>query len=235
MISVIIPTLEEERYIGKTLACLVKFIPEIEIIVIDGGSRDKTVKIARRYTEKVFRTSEKGISKAKNLGAEHAQGDILVFLDADVTVPDDFLLKVYRVFQNPDILGTTCNIMPARPKLFEFVYFTFLNLLIHFSIKALPKTKFKLGSRGEFFAVRTKEFRKIGGFLEKIACLEDFDITFRLFEFRKFEFAKDLIVYESLRRVRKLGLLKILRVWATEFLVYLIYGIPKSQVWKVVR
>lgn len=235
MISVIIPTLEEERYIGKTLASLINFIPEIEIIVVDGGSKDKTVEIARRYTEKVFRITERGISKAKNLGAKYAQGDILVFIDADVAVPDDFLLRVIRIFQNPDIVGATCNIMPAKPKLFEFIYFFLLNLFIRFSIKALPKTKFKLGSRGEFFAVRKKEFLKIGGFNEKIACLEDFDITFRLFEFRKFAFAEDLVVFESMRRIRKLGLSKILRVWTTEFLAYLIYGVPKSQVWKVVR
>jgi len=236
MISVIIPTLEEERYIGKTLANLIKFIPEIEIIVVDGGSKDKTVEIARRYTDKVFRITERGISKAKNLGAKYAQGDILVFIDADVAVRDDFLPKVTRIFQNPDVVGATCNIMPAQPKLFEFIYFSLLNLFIRFSIKAfLPKTKFKLGSRGEFFAVRKKEFLEIGGFNAKIACLEDFDITFRLFEFRKFEFTEDLVVFESMRRIRKLGLLKVLSVWTTEFLVYLMYGVPKSRVWEVVR
>jgi glycosyltransferase involved in cell wall biosynthesis len=235
MISVIIPTLEEERYIGKTLACLAKFVPEIEIIVVDGGSKDRTVEIARRYTDRVFKISERGISKAKNFGAKHSQGGILVFVDADVTVSDDFLQKMVRIFQNPSVVGATCKIMPAQPKMLEFIYFSLLNLLIHFSIGALPKTRFKLGSRGEFFAVRKKEFLKIGGFKEKIACLEDFDITFRLFELRKFAFAKDLVVYESLRRIRKLGFLYVLRLWATEFLVYLTYGVPRSQVWKVVR
>jgi len=234
MISVIIPTLEEERYIGKTLVRLLKFAPEIEVIVVDGCSKDRTVEIAKQYTEKVFRIRERGISKAKNFGAKHAQGDILVFMDADVTVPDDFLLKVARIFQNSDIVGATCNIMPYRPKMYEFIYFCLLNLLIHFSMN-LPKTKFKLGSRGEFFAVRKREFLNIGGFKERIACLEDFDITFRLFEFRKFAFAKELVVYESLRRIRRLGFFNVLRVWATEFLVYLVYGTPKSQVWKVVR
>lgn len=235
MISVIIPTLEEENYIGKTLARLAKFIPEIEIIVVDGGSRDKTIEIAKRYTDKVFRINEKGISKAKNIGAKYAQGDILVFIDADVFVSDDFLPKVVKIFQNPDIMAATCKIMPAQPKLLEFIYFSLLNLVIRFSIKAIPKTKFKFGSRGEFFTVRKKEFLKLGGFNEKIPCLEDIDITFRLFEFRKFEFAEDLVVYESMRRIRKLGLFKILRIWTTELLAYLIYGVPKSRFWKVIR
>jgi len=236
MISIIIPTLEEENYIGKTLARLAKFIPEIEIIIVDGSSKDKTIEIAKRYTDKVFRINERGISKAKNIGAKHAQGDILVFIDADVFVSDDFLPRVVKIFQNPDIVAATCKIMPAQPKLLEFIYFSLLNLVIRFSIKAMPKTKFKFGSGpGGFFAVRKKEFLKFGGFNEKISCLEDVDITFRLFEFRKFEFAEDLVIYESMRRIRKLGLFKILRVWTTEFLAYLIYGVPKSRFWKVVR
>jgi len=230
MISVIIPALEEERYIGKTLARLVKFVPEIEIIVIDGGSKDKTVEIARQYTDRVFKIAERGISKAKNHGAGHARGDILVFMDADVVVPDDFLLKVARIFQDPNIVGATCNIMPVQPKLLEFIYFSLLNLVIRFSIKALPKTLTYM-----FFAVRKKEFLESGGFNENIACLEDLDLTFRLFEFRKFAFAEDLVVYESLRRIRKIGFFKILRIWTTEFLAYLIYGVPKSRLWKVVR
>ena len=230
MISVIIPTLEEERYLGKTLARLVKFAPEIEIIVVDGGSKDKTVEIAKQYTDRVFRIAERGISKAKNYGARHARGDILVFMDADVVVPDDFLLKLARIFQNPNIVAATCNIMPVQPKLLEFIYFSLLNMVIRFSIKALPKTLTYM-----FFAVRKKELLESGGFDEKIACLEELDLSFRLFEFRKFAFAEDLVVYESLRRIRKVGFFKILTVWTTELLAYLIYGVPKSRLWKVVR
>lgn len=235
MISVIIPTLEEERYIGNTLANLAGFGPEIETIVVDGGSKDKTVEIARRYADKVFIISVRGISKAKNVGARHARGDILVFLDADVLVSDDFLQKVIRIFQDPNITGATCNIMPTQPKVLEFIYFYLLNLSIRFSIASIPKTRFKFGSRGEFIAVRKSEFLRVGGFNEKIACMEDLDITFRLFKFRKFTFIKDLVVYESMRRVRKKGFFSILRLWGTEFIAYFIRGVPKSQVWEVVR
>jgi glycosyltransferase involved in cell wall biosynthesis len=235
MISVIIPTLEEERYIGKTLANLAGFGPEIETIVVDGDSKDKTVEIAERYADRVFIIPVRGISKAKNTGARHARGDILVFIDADVLVLDDFLQKVVRIFQDPSIIGATCNIMPAQPKFLEFVYFCLLNLSIRFSIVAMPKTRCKPGSRGELIAVRKNEFLRVGGFNEKIACMEDIDITYRLFEFRKFTFIKDLVVYESLRRVRKKGFFKILRIWGAEFITYMIRGVPKSQAWEVVR
>lgn len=234
-ISVIIPTLQEEKYIEKTLSNLIKVTPKIEIVVVDGGSTDRTVQIAKLFTDKVFQIGERGISKAKNYGAKRAKGEILVFLDADVIVPNGFLEKVLETFENPSVVGATCHNMPVRPKPLEFVYFFLFNLVTRVSITVLPKTRFKYGSRGEFMAVRKSEFFRVGGFNEKMACLEDYDLTFRLSGRGKFVFIEDLIVYESMRRVRKLGLSKISRIWTTELLAWLVYGVPKSKVWQVVR
>lgn len=234
-VSIIIPTLQEEKYIRNTISNLVRFAPEIEIIVVDGGSTDRTLRIAKLFTNKVFQIGERGISKARNYGAKCAKGEILVFLDADVLVPQDFLDKVLKRFENPYVLGATCRYMPARPKLLEFIYFFLFNLLTRFSIAALPKTRFKYGSRGEFMVVRRSTFLEVGGFNEKIACLEDYDLTFRLSERGKFVFIEDLTVYESMRRVRKLGLSNFMKMEATELLAWLIHGAPKSKVWQVVR
>lgn len=234
-VSVIIPTLQEEKYIGRTLSNLIRFAPNIEIVVVDGGSADRTVEIARRFTDKVYRIEERGISKAKNYGTKHAEGEILIFLDADVLVPHDFLEKVLMTFENPHVVAATCHNMPIRPRFSEFIYFFLWNLLTRFSIAVLPKTRFKYGSRGEFMAVRKSEFFKVGGFSEKIACLEDYDLTFRLSGLGKFAFIEDLTVYESMRRVRRFGLLKISIMWTTELLAWLMYGAPKSKVWQVVR
>jgi len=93
-ISVIIPTLQEEKYIATTLSKLTKITPQIEIIVVDGGSEDNTVKIARGFTDKVYEIKERGISKARNYGAKYSNGDILLFLDADVMPPNDFAEKL---------------------------------------------------------------------------------------------------------------------------------------------
>lgn len=234
-VSVIIPTLEEEKYIGKTLSSLIQFAPKIEIIVVDGCSIDRTVEIAKHFADKVYNIEERGISKAKNCGAKHAEGEILVFLDADVIVPHDFLEKVLMTFENCHIVAATCRNMPVRPKFSEFIYFFLFNLLTRFSVAVLPKTRFKYGSRGEFIAVRRSEFFKVGGFNEKIACLEDYDITFRLSKLGKFAFIEGLTVYESMRRIRRIGLLMITNVWTTELLSWLVYGAPKSKVWEVVH
>ena len=90
-VSVVIPTFQEGKYIATTLSRLVGANHLTEIIVVDGGSEDKTIKASRRFTDKVFVVRERGIAKARNYGAKQACGDVLIFLDADVTTPADFV------------------------------------------------------------------------------------------------------------------------------------------------
>lgn len=233
MISVIIPTLQEEKYVATTLSHLVKINPQIEIIVADGGSEDNTVKIAKRYTDNVYKIDERGISKTKNYGAKKANGELLVFIDADVSIPTNFTEKVTETFKDNKVVGATCNIMPAQPRLIETIFFNFHNLSIRM-LTWFPQIKFK-HSRGEFIAVRKREFQKVGGFNESIACLEDHDFVRRLSELGKIVFIKNLTVYESMRRIRKLGLFKVVWLWSVNFLSYIIRGEPISKVWNPIR
>ncbi|RLI42950.1 hypothetical protein DRO69_09775, partial [Candidatus Bathyarchaeota archaeon] len=129
-VSVVIPTFREEKYIAATLSRLVKVKPSIEIVVVDGGSEDGTVKVAKRFTDKTYQIKERGISKARNYGARQASGDIVVFLDADVYPPSNFVEKVLEIFNDPNVVGATCNIMPVQPRFTEFAFFQFYNRLI---------------------------------------------------------------------------------------------------------
>ncbi len=232
-ISVVIPTFLEEKYVANTLSKLIEINPEMEIIVVDGESKDNTVKIALKFTDKVYKICERGISKAKNYGAKQSNGSILIFLDADVIPSDDFVEKVYETFEDPKVVGATCNILPAKPKITETVFFNLHNLMIRI-LTWLPHTKFK-HSRGEFLAVRKSDFSKVGGFNESIACLEDCDIARRLSELGKLAFINDLTVYESMRRIRKSGLFKVVWLWSINFISYLLKGEPVSKVWNPVR
>jgi glycosyltransferase involved in cell wall biosynthesis len=94
MISIIIPTVNEENYIQKTLHQLseLKVETDFEIIVSDGFSGDKTVELASSCA-KVIR-AEKGKSKQLNAGAKLASGDILFFVHADMYVPSGALKKI---------------------------------------------------------------------------------------------------------------------------------------------
>ena len=233
-ISVIIPTLQEEKYIATTLLKLTKIKPQVEIIVVDGGSEDNTVKVAREFTDKVYGIAERGIAKARNYGAKHSNGDILLFLDADAIPPNDFAEKLIGTFKDPKVVGATCSTMPLRPKLAEAIFFIYLNLMIRISC-ALPYARFKWQSRGEFFAVRKEVFQKIGGFNESMAVTEDYDLSCRLSEIGKLAFIKNLTVYESNRRMRKEGLLKTVGTWLVNVISYTLHGKTISTDWEPVR
>ena len=98
MISIIIPTYNEEQYIEKTLQNLIRIGKEFqfEIIITDGGSSDSTVSIAQRYAQVV--KSERGRSKQLNGAAGLANGDIFFFVHADMLVPEGALQEIdYKI------------------------------------------------------------------------------------------------------------------------------------------
>ena len=225
-VSVIIPTFREERYIAVILSKLVKIRPEVEIIVVDSRSEDETAKIAEFFTSKVYQIGERGISKARNHGAKKANGEILVFLDADVNLPPCFVKKVLETFNDTTVVGATCSIIPAQPSFLETVFFMLYNFLIRVS------SRFKPHSRGEFLAVRKEQFLRAGGFDEDLPCLEDHDMAYRLSELGKFVFIKDLTVYESMRRFRKLGFFRVVGTWFMDYVSFVLRGKPVSVVWQ---
>ena len=92
MLSIIIPTLNEEHYLPLLLESIKRQDFDshgYEIIIADADSRDKTLKIAQNYNCKVI---DGGLpAKGKNKGAKVARGDLLLFLDADTVLPENFV------------------------------------------------------------------------------------------------------------------------------------------------
>jgi len=93
-ISVVVCAKNEEKYIGACLKALKNQIVKPEIIVIDGHSTDKTVKIAKKYADKVIRDNKKGVGSARNMGWKAASGDIIAYCDTDSTPPKDWTKKI---------------------------------------------------------------------------------------------------------------------------------------------
>jgi rSAM/selenodomain-associated transferase 2 len=102
-ISVIIPALNEEKTIGASLTALLALKPH-EVIVVDGGSRDRTREISEQMSAVVI-TGAPGRGRQMNRGAGEATGDILLFLHADTRLPPTAIDDVVRALQNPRYLG----------------------------------------------------------------------------------------------------------------------------------
>ncbi|MCL5427597.1 MAG: glycosyltransferase family 2 protein, partial [Candidatus Marsarchaeota archaeon] len=91
-ISVVVPAVNEERYIGYMFEGLSRQVfRNFEVIVVDGNSTDKTRDIARANGAKVIIEKRRGIGRARNVGAMTARGRIIVFIDADTKPSPTFL------------------------------------------------------------------------------------------------------------------------------------------------
>lgn len=115
--SVVIPAYNEERRIGECLAAVYQGDrkPE-EVIVADGGSTDKTVKIAESFGARVVENSKKHAAGGRNKGIKMAKGDVIVFLDADCIPEKGWLKNIAKAFaEEPDLDGLGGYIEPAAP------------------------------------------------------------------------------------------------------------------------
>jgi rSAM/selenodomain-associated transferase 2 len=102
-LSIVVPTLEEEDALPATLA-RVRTAPVHELIVVDGGSRDRTQTVAARYADRVLQAPA-GRASQMNAGAAAASGDVLLFLHADTLLPADFTLAIARALADAATIG----------------------------------------------------------------------------------------------------------------------------------
>ena len=121
MISVAIPVLNEERTIEKCLYSLInQTIPPDEIIIIDNESDDKTVEIALKYTDKVFIIERSAtIEELRKIGTEIAQGDIIFSTDGDCIAPIDWIEKMLKHFEDPEVVGVGGRYVDIRQQPIE--------------------------------------------------------------------------------------------------------------------
>ena len=103
-ISIIIPTLNEERGIAETLEQISQLGIDKEVLVIDGLSTDDTAKNARRHGAKVIYEKRKGKGIAMATGVENAKSDIICFMDGDGTYPPRVIPKMLELVKNCDVV-----------------------------------------------------------------------------------------------------------------------------------
>lgn len=241
MISFIIPTLNEESFIGATLEKLVAGLETTphEIIISDGGSTDRTVAIARQYDVKIVTDPEpakKNIARGRNLGAAAASGDFLIFMDADITIPhpDDFLHRALSFFER-DVrlkgLMVRIRVLPECATLADRLCFGGVNFLYFLANNILHKG----GAPGEFQMMRSHDFRTIGGYREDLIVSEDNDLFMRLAKIGRTRFERSLTVFHTGRRAHIIGWPRLLFTWWMNALWVFLFNRSWSKVWKPVR
>lgn len=174
-ISVIVPTLEEEAAIEHTLRGILERRDEadLELIVTDGGSRDRTVTIARRYARVV--NADRGRARQLNAAVREAAGEILFFVHADMELPPGAIAAVRRVVLVEGYDGGGFSNVFSRHNARIKRLGRCLNLRLLDNDH--PRNTFFFGDNGIF--VRRSVFEALGGFRD-IPIMEDFDFSSRL-------------------------------------------------------
>ncbi len=199
MLSIIIPTKNEARYLPTLLASIQsQTLQPIEIIVADAHSTDGTDEIARKAGCRVVDGGMPG--PGRNRGAAVATGNLLLFLDADVELTDPFFLeKAVQEFEQRNFDFATCDVHPLSDKLIDKVFHGFYNRYVRILAPFHPHAP------GFCILARRAKHELIHGFDESITFCEDHDYAVRGSHVGTFGILRSVSVPVSVRRLERDG------------------------------
>lgn len=204
-LSIIIPTYNEEEYLPTLLKSIKsqKFT-DYEIIVADADSYDNTKKIAKSYNCTIVKGGIPGVGR--NKGAEVAKGDILLFLDSDLELTEDYLEKTVQEFESEDLSIGITQINPLSEKKRDKILHDLANWFM------IAFEKIKPHGAGCYGIIAKKELHeKCNGFDESLSFGEDTDYIERLAKNNKFKVLRNPVINVSTRRLEEEGLGKLVR------------------------
>ena len=194
--------LNEERAIGVTLDAIRAGAPSAEIIVVDGGSTDRSIEIANARGSRTL-TAGRGRARQMNAGAAVACGDALVFVHADTLVPSTFASDIASALEDRSVAGGRFDIELDESSL----VWRLLGKLISFRSRMMHNAT---GDQAIF--VRREIFAAMGGFREIDLC-EDVDFARRLKRSGRVACLRSRVI-TSARRWRQNGLVRtVLKMW----------------------
>ena len=211
MLSVIIPTFNEEENIAQCLVSLShQSLPrsEYEIIVVDGGSKDDTCEIAKKYADSVFVQTSRKVGGARNDGVMAAKGEIIATTDADCVLPPHWLKRITEDFRDPSVVQVYGPVYPIE----EGIRNQFSLLLANMFSRIGYYSKTFYYTLGCNTAFRKKAFIAAGMY-RCIDAGDDLEIAIRLKDKGSIYFDNWLKVGFSMRRYQKFGTVQSIYEW----------------------
>jgi glycosyltransferase involved in cell wall biosynthesis len=181
IVSIIIPTLNEEAFLGLCLRSISKLerpagIGTLEVIVVDNFSTDSTPEIARNAGVKLIQQPPKNVSNSRNTGAKAANGAYLAFVDADCELDPYWLVGCFEHLQKPEVVGAGTHIsapLPDAPWVEKYWYELGYQKPKNSATEVEWLPTFNL-------IVKRNAFFEVGGFNEKLTTCEDSDLGYKL-------------------------------------------------------
>jgi glycosyltransferase involved in cell wall biosynthesis len=203
MISVVIPAYNEEGFIGTILETLAaqEIDEPVEVVVADARSKDRTRAVVESFRGRFANLAivDGGLpGPGRNKGAKASSGDPIVFLDADMKLPDrNFLARNIGYFRLHRLGAATTKLVPQSDKWFDKIAVGFYNLLLWPAVFIRPL--------GSMCVVASREvFEKTGGYPEDVIMAEDHDFVLRCARFGKYRILP-VAAHFNVRRFDKEG------------------------------
>lgn len=174
-ISVIVPAYNEERHLPATLTAIEAARrhasnEQVEVIVVDNDSTDRTPAAAAKAGATVVREPVRNVARARNTGAASANGESLVFIDADTIIPERLLDEIARAMRDPACIGGAVDARHMTNRPFVRLYLRFWQCIGTVAGMAQGATQF----------CRRDVFRELHGYDESLWMGEDVDFHWRL-------------------------------------------------------
>jgi glycosyltransferase involved in cell wall biosynthesis len=203
MISIVIPALNEEKYLPECLHSLKEqsCANEPEIIVVDNGSTDGTVEVAKAGGVRLISCERRGVAYARQAGAEAAKGEVIVQVDADTTYPPGWLERIEEYFVlHPKSAGVAGRYVYLKPAAWAPIEHSFRKYLNKTGMVVLRRP---VAVSGANFAFRRSAFVQSGGYDPASLYPDQWGIARQISRFGRIDYDHQSIVKTSARRVAK--------------------------------
>jgi glycosyltransferase involved in cell wall biosynthesis len=203
-ISIVIPAYNEEESLPTTLKALrQQDYPYFETIVVANGCTDRTAEAVHGRCDQFYDLEERGLGPARNLGAQKARGNLLLFLDADTLLEPNALSTIARQFKRHHAAGTLRGVPDNGKTSYKMIYF--LKNFVH-------KSHAHHGSSGVILCWKD-HFEAVGGFDNELYLRENSDLMKKLRRFGSYKYIGATPAVTSMRRYEKTGTSEMVLLW----------------------